>query len=288
MSGLETLFVDLVGTNPIWQGLAAGVVIAFMNLVGALAILVVRNPSARFLDTALGFAGGVMLAASFTSLILPGIEQYGGLVPVMVGVFLGALVLDRAESWLPHVYRLVTGRIVEPEDPETHRSVGAAAVGGRTALGGFSDKRLASMVLFIVAITLHNIPEGLAVGVGFGGQNLGAALALMLAIGIQNIPEGLAVAVTARSAGLGSGWYAAVTGVRAGLVEIPLAVAGAALVTLFEPLLPYAMGFAAGAMLYVIVDEIVPEIQAKGNKRWSTFGVIIGAMVMLTLDVAMV
>lgn len=287
MSGFEAFFVGLVGTNPIWQGLAAGVVIAFMNLLGALAILVVRNPSVRLLDAALGFAGGVMLAASFTSLILPGIE-HGGLVPVLIGVLLGALVLDRGEFWLPYVYRFITGRINPPPESRKSRSVGAAAVDGRAGLGAFVDKRLASMVLFIVAITLHNIPEGLAVGVGFGGGNLGAALALMLAIGIQNIPEGLAVAVTARRAGLGSGWYAAVTGIRAGLVEIPLAVAGAALVTVAAPLLPYAMGFAAGAMIYVIVDEIIPETQAKGNKRLSTFGLIIGVIVMLTLDVAMV
>lgn len=288
MNGLETLFVNLVGTSAIWQGLAGGLVIAFMNMIGALAILVVRNPSDRFLDTALGFAGGVMLAASFTSLILPGIEQYGGLWPVMIGVVLGGLVLDRADAWLPHVYRFITGRITDTDDGGARRSVGAAAVGGEITSRGFGNKRLASMVLFIVAITLHNIPEGLAVGVGFGGGNLGAALALMLAIGIQNIPEGLAVAVTARNAGLGSGWYAAITGIRSGLVEIPLAVAGAALVVLVEPLLPYAMGFAAGAMIYVLVSEIIPETQSKGNKRWSTFGLIVGVVVMLTLDVALV
>lgn len=288
MSDFNVLFMQLAGAQAIWQGLAAGVFIALMNLIGALAILVIRKPSARLMDSALGFAGGVMLAASFTSLILPGIEQYGGLLPVMIGVVLGAVVLDRAGAWLPHVYRFITGRIIEDKEGGAHRSVGAAAVGAESAFGGFADRRLASMVLFIVAITLHNIPEGLAVGVAFGGGNLAAALALMLAIGIQNIPEGFAVAVTARKAGLGSGRSAAVTGIRAGLVEIPVAVAGAALVTLVEPLLPYAMGFAAGGMIYVIVDEIVPEVQANGNKRLSTFGLLAGVIVMLTLDVALV
>lgn len=287
MNGLEALFVSLVGTSAVWQGFVGGLVIAFMNLIGALAILVLRNPSARLLDTALGFAGGVMLAASFTSLILPGIEQYGGLVPVAIGVVLGAGCLNRADSWLPYVYRFVTGRIGESPDSDQHRSVGAAVADTEPAAAGFANRRVASLVLFMVAITLHNMPEGLAVGVGFGAGDLGKALALMLAIGFQNIPEGLAVAVTARNAGLGSSVYAAITGIRAGLVEIPLAVLGAVLVTLAEPVLPYAMGFAAGAMIYVLVDEIIPETHARGNKRWATSGLIVGMLVMLSLDVAL-
>lgn len=287
MSALEAFFVNVVGTDTVWQGLAGGAVIALLNLVGALLILVIRNPSERLLDSALGFAGGVMLAASFTSLILPGIEEYGGLVSVMLGVALGALFLDRADSWLPHVYYFLTGRIRDNGDGGEHRSVGAAAVSSEAGFAGFVDRRIASMVLFMVAITVHNMPEGLAVGVGFGAGNLGNALALMLAIGIQNIPEGLAVAITARNAGLGRGIYAAVTGIRAGLVEIPLAIFGAALVTVAEPVLPYAMGFAAGAMIYVIVDEIIPETHAKGNKRLSTVGFVLGLIVMCSLDVAL-
>ena len=166
---MAELFVNIVGTNPVWQGLAGGVVIAFLNLVGALAILVWRNPTQRQLDGALGFAAGVMLTASFTSLILPGIEA-GGLVPVVIGIILGVFVLDRADAWVPHVHVLVTGR--RRDD---------AAAGG--------SGRLTSVILFIVAITLHNMPEGLAVGVGFGSGNLSQALPLMFAIGIQNIPE---------------------------------------------------------------------------------------------------
>jgi ZIP family zinc transporter len=141
--------------------------------------------------------------------------------------------------------------------------------------------------LFILAITLHNMPEGLAVGVGFGSGDLPNALKLMVAIGLQNIPEGLAVAVSALSVGLGSYFYAGFVGVRAGLVEIPLAVLGAVAVQLAAPILPYAMGFAAGAMLYVLSDEIVPETHRKGHERVATMGTMLGIVVMLVLDMAL-
>lgn len=273
---METLFVSIAGGNPIWQALVGGLIIAALNMVGALAILVYRNPSTRVLDTSLGFAAGVMLAASFTSLILPGIER-GGLLAVVIGIVLGALMLDRAGAWLPRVSHLVMG-----ERAGKGRSAGAAAVDAPSGL--HQDRRLMALLMTIFAITLHNMPEGLAVGVGFGSGNLGNALALMMAIGIQNIPEGFAVAVTARSAGLGSRYYAAVTGIRAGLVEIPLAVAGAALVAVAAPVLPYAMGFAGGAMIYVVVGEIIPTTQSRGNKRAATIGLMAGLVVMLSLD----
>jgi zinc transporter, ZIP family len=226
------------------------------------------------LDGALGFAAGVMLAASFTSLILPGIE-IGGILPVMVGIVVGALVLDRADAWVPHVHVLITGRVRADEARDAHDK------------SGLHPTRIASVILFIVAITLHNMPEGLAVGVGFGSGNLGKALSLMLAIGIQNVPEGLAVSVAALNAGLGSFYYASITGIRAGLVEIPLALFGAWAVQLAEPLLPYAMGFAAGAMIYVISDEIIPETHTKGHERIATIGTILGVIVMLYLDVSL-
>lgn len=274
---MEQFFIDLVGHNPIWQGLAAGIVITFLNLVGALGVMVIKNPSERLLDAALGGAAGVMLAASFTSLILPGIEM-GGIIPVIIGMVLGTFFLDRADKWIPHIHILLTGRIRKDEE-----SVDTA----KEADSSFTDTRLGGLILFMVAITLHNMPEGLAVGVGFGGNNLGNALSLMLAIGIQNIPEGLAVAVAARNAGLGSRFYAAFTGIRAGLVEIPLAVLGATLVSIAEPIVPYAMGFAAGAMLYVISDEIIPETHSKGNERVATLGLMAGLIIMLTLDIVL-
>ncbi len=279
-------FVDAFGTNPLVHGLVGGVFIALLNVFGAALIFVVRDPSQRALDGALGFAAGVMLAASFTSLIVPGIEltevvvpgveATGFLqpVPVLAGVLLGTLFLDRADMLVPHAHYLLTGeRRADAADP-----TGSLPV---------DDARLASVVLFILAITLHNMPEGLAVGVGFGSGRVGEALALMLAIGIQNIPEGLAVSIAAVNAGLDRRLYAAVAGVRAGVVEIPLAVFGAVAVTLAAPILPYAMGFAAGAMLFVISDEVVPETHLRGNERVATLGTMVGVVVMLYLDVAL-
>ena len=274
MNFFHQIFIGVAGTNPVLQGLAGGFIIASLNMIGALSVLVWRNPSERSLDGALGFAAGVMLAASFTSLILPGIE-IGGILPVMVGVLFGALLLDRADAWVPHVHVLITGRIRADEARDAHERSGS------------QHRRIASVILFIVAITLHNMPEGLAVGVGFGSGDLGNAIPLMLAIGIQNVPEGLAVSVAALNAGLGSLFYAAITGIRAGLVEIPLALFGAWAVQLAEPLLPYAMGFAAGAMIYVISDEIIPETHTRGHERIATLGTIVGVIVMLYLDVSL-
>jgi ZIP family zinc transporter len=232
-----------------------------------------------------------MLAASFTSLIVPGIEltelvvpgvEATGLlqpVPVLAGVLLGALFLDRADVLVPHAHYLLTG-----ERRADAANADATVPGDALPV---DDAKLASLVLFILAVTLHNMPEGLAVGVGFGSGRVGEALALMLAIGIQNIPEGLAVSVAAVNAGLDRRRYAAVAGVRAGVVEIPVAVFGAVAVTLAAPVLPYAMGFAAGAMLFVISDEIVPETHLSGNERVATLGTMVGVVVMLYLDVAL-
>jgi len=272
---VEELFLRIAGPHPVWQGLAGGIVIATFNLLGALAVMFVRNPSERFLNTSLGFSAGVMLAASFTSLIMPAIEL-AGVGPVLVGIVLGALLLDQADHWVPHLHVALTGHPLESEQQ--------AAAAEAPARGG---GRVAAVLLFIVAITLHNMPEGLAVGVGFGSGNLGQALSLMWAIGLQNVPEGLAVAFTALQAGFGRRFYAAYTGIRAGLVEIPLAVLGAWAVTVAQPILPYAMGFAAGAMLFVISDEIIPETHARGHERLATFGTILGFVVMLYLDVSL-
>lgn len=181
---------------------------------------------------------------------------------------------------MPHIHVLITGHIREDEKEGTHK------LDPKTK-GGLRDTRLGGIILFIIAITLHNMPEGLAVGVGFGAGNLSNAISLMLAIGIQNIPEGLAVAVAARNADLGSLSYAAFTGIRAGLVELPIAVLGAAVVAIAEPIVPYAMGFAAGAMLYVISDEIIPETHANGNERVATLGLMARLIIMLTLDVVL-
>jgi ZIP family zinc transporter len=277
MATLVDAFVRVAGTDPVIQGLVGGIVIALLNLLGASLVLVWRNPSERGLDGALGFAAGVMLAAAFTSLIIPGIEQYSGgnPIPVLAGVALGVLFLDRADALVPHAHYLLTGR----------RREDAADPGD--SFPGVDSERLTPVILFIFAITLHNMPEGLAVGVGFGSGDLENAIPLMLAIGIQNIPEGLAVSVAAINAGLDRRFYAMFAGLRSGVVEIPLAVFGAIAVQIARPLLPYAMGFAAGAMLFVIFDEIVPETHARGYERIATLGAMGGTIVMLYLDVSL-
>ncbi|MDZ7729973.1 MAG: ZIP family metal transporter [Natrialbaceae archaeon] len=283
MTSAEQLFVEVAGTNPVMQGLVGGIIIALLNLFGAAIVFIWRNPTQRAMDAALGGAAGVMLAASFTSLIIPGIEAepHGGVGAVMIGIILGVIVLDRADAWVPHIHVLITGGVREEE-----RQVASTGGAGREN-GGIDETRLSSVLLFIVAITLHNMPEGLAVGVGFGAGNLEEAIPLMIAIGIQNIPEGLAVSVAAINAGLHRRFYAALTGLRAGLVEIPLAVFGAWAVTVAAPVLPYAMGFAAGGMLFVISDEIIPETHAQGNERIATLGTMLGLIIMLYLDVVL-
>jgi ZIP family zinc transporter len=254
-------FFEQFNSSPLLQALLAGGIIALLNMLGALVVLVWRNPGEKALDLGLGLAAGVMLAASFTSLILPGIA-YGGIIPVIVGISLGAVALAAADWWIPHLH-MVKGR--EGSNPAAIKAVW----------------------LFILAITIHNMPEGLAVGVGIGSGDLANAIPLMLAIGIQNIPEGFAVAVSARKAGMGSTWYAAFAGIRSGLVEIPLALFGAWAVQMARPMLPYAMGFAAGAMLYVISNEIIPETHRKGHHRIATLGLMLGVIVMLYLDIAL-
>ena len=270
-------FVRLFGTDPLVHGLVGGLVIACLNLLGASLVFVWRDPSDRAMDAALGFAAGVMLAASFTSLIIPGIESYtpgGSPVPVLIGVILGALFLDRSDILVPHAHYLLSGRRrSDAANPDTDLPI--------------DDERLAGVVLFILAITLHNMPEGLAVGVGFGSGDLGNAIPLMLAIGIQNVPEGLAVSVAAINAGLDRRFYAVFAGIRSGVVEIPMALLGAYAVQTVSALLPYAMGFAAGAMLFVISDEIVPETHTGGHERIATLGTVLGVVVMLYLDISL-
>ena len=268
--------VHLFGRDPVVNGLVGGVVIATLNLLGASLVFVWRDPSERTLDGALGFAAGIMLAAAFTSLIIPGIETYsnGNPIPVLVGVALGALFLDRSDVLIPHAHYLVTGRLRSD----------ASGSGQNLPI---DDERLAGVMLFVLAITLHNMPEGLAVGVGFGSGDLGTAIPLMLAIGIQNVPEGFAVSVAAINAGLDRRAYAVFAGIRSGVVEIPLAVLGAYAVGAVSALLPYAMGFAAGAMLFVISDEIVPETHTRGHERVATLGTMLGVIVMLYLDISL-
>ena len=262
---MERWLFSVCHGNVICNGLIGGLFIALLNALGAMVVLIVGKIPQRFMDASLGFAAGVMLAASFTSLIIPGIE-YGGVVPVLIGILLGAVFIDLLDHLIPHM----------------HFIIGPEGVKDKELL-----KKIKAVWLFILAITIHNMPEGLAVGVGFGSGDLSTAIPLMIAIGIQNIPEGLAVSLAAINAGFGKRFYATWVGIRAGLVEIPLALLGAWAVYAMKPLLPYAMGFAAGAMIYVISDEIVPETHRTGHERLATFGLIVGLVIMLYLDVTL-
>lgn len=238
--------------------------------LGALPVLVVKSLSRRLEDAALGFAAGVMLAASFFSLIGPGID-YGqtvfgiGAAPsaaiVVLSVLVGAWSLDVLNQRAPHEH----------------------FIGGRE---GPERAKRARIWLFVMAIALHNLPEGLAVGVAFGGDAISEGLPLAIAIGLQNAPEGLSVALAL--AGLGWSRLAAL-GIAAatGLVEGVTGFLGVAVVTLSEPLLPIGLGYAAGAMLYVVSSEIIPETHRAGHQRLATAGLMVGLAVMAFLDTAL-
>lgn len=237
-------------------GLIASLAAGMATGVGALPVLFTRKVSDKLLDTMLGFSAGIMLAASFFSLLLPSIAE-GGVWTAIGGVVIGALALHIIDRFVPHLHPM-TG-------PE-----------------GLPSK-LPRVWLFVIAITIHNFPEGMAVGVSFGTGDLSAGLVIALAIGLQNMPEGLAVALPLLREGYSRGRsfaYAAMTG----LVEPIGGLLGVSLVVIFHPLLPWALAFAAGAMLFVISDEIIPESHRKGFEREATFGLIAGFVVMMLLD----
>jgi ZIP family zinc transporter len=264
----------LQNLHPVIQALLATCFTWALTALGAAVVFTARDVSKRVLDTMLGFAGGVMIAASYWSLLAPAIEMSEGgnvptWLPATVGFLMGAIFLRGIDRVLPHLH--LGFPIEEAEGVKT------------------SWRR---STLLVLAITLHNIPEGLAVGVAFGAVAAGfpaatlpAAIALAIGIGIQNFPEGLAVSVPLRREGMSrrkSFWY----GQLSGVVEPIAGVIGAAAVILAQPILPYALAFAAGAMIFVVVEELVPESQRGGNTDLATMGAIIGFVVMMMLDVA--
>jgi ZIP family zinc transporter len=224
--------------------------------IGALLVFFVRKVSARFLDASLGFAAGVMLAATAFSLLVPAIE-FGGIWKTVIGIILGSLFLIYAEKVIPHMHR-VTGI----KGPSTH---------------------LSRLWLFILAITIHNFPEGMAVGVSFGGGDIRAGVVLAIGIGLQNIPEGLAVALPLLREESTRG-KAFLIALLTGLIEPVGGFLGISVVSVGNFLLPYGMAFAAGAMLFVISEEIIPETHSRGNDREATIGVITGFILMMVLD----
>ena len=267
--------VHFEGLHPIVQALIATLFTWGMTAFGASAVFFTSHVSRRYLDTSLGFAAGVMIAASFWSLLAPSIalSMQMGLIPwlaPLIGFLLGGAFLRLLDRILPHLHLFAS--VSEAEGVST---------GWRR------------IVLLVLAITLHNIPEGLAVGVAFGAASvgpdparLGAAVALAIGIGLQNLPEGIAVSVPLRGEGMSRPrcfWY----GQLSAVVEPIAGVLGAAAVLLMRPLLPYALAFAAGAMIFVVVEEVVPESQRDGNTDIATLGAMIGFAVMMTLDVAL-
>ena len=253
--------------NLVLLGFLGSLAAGSMTTVGALPVLFGRAPGERTRDTLLGFAAGVMLAASFFSLIVPSLDiserLYGeGAAPAAVavgGILLGAIAVAALNRFLPHEH-FVQGR----EGPE------AAS--------------LRKVWLFIIAITIHNLPEGLAVGVGFGSGDTANGTALAIGIGLQNAPEGLAVAVALMGEGYGRVRAFAIAALT-GLVEPIGGLVGAAAVSISEPILPWGLTFAAGAMLYVISHEIIPETHRRGFQNEATAGLTVGLCLMLFLDV---
>ena len=261
--------------SPIVQAVLATCFTWFLTGLGASAVFFFKSVNRQVLDGMLGFAAGVMIAASYWSLLAPAIEmteEAGGIpwVPATVGFLLGGAFLWGVDKVLPHLH------IGYP----TEEAEGLQTTWRRS-------------VLLVLAITLHNFPEGLAVGVAFGAvaadlpaATLAGAMALALGIGLQNFPEGMAVSVPLRREGMSrfkSFWY----GQLSGAVEPIAGFLGAAAVLLMRPILPYALAFAAGAMIYVVVEELIPESQLESITDVATVGAMLGFAVMMTMDVAL-
>jgi len=266
---------SLQSLHPGLQALLATCFTWAMTAAGAAIVFTAKDISRKMLDAMLGFAAGVMIAASYWSLLAPAIEMSEGKgipswVPAVTGFLAGGLFLRAIDKVLPHLHIGFPAEEAEGVKTAWRRST-----------------------LLVLAITLHNIPEGLAVGVAFGALaaglpnvSLGAAVALAIGIGIQNLPEGLAVALPLRREGLSrrkSFWY----GQLSGVVEPVAGVIGAAAVIVAQPILPYALAFAAGAMIFVVIEELVPEAQRGGNTDLATMGGMVGFAVMMLLDVAL-
>ena len=270
-SFLDSVVIYFESIDPVLGALYASLFTWGLTAAGASLVFFFKGMNRALLDGMLGFTGGVMVAASFWSLLAPAIEMSGGSVfPAAFGFGLGALFIFGLDKVLPHLH--INFGDDENEGPDTpwHRTT-----------------------LLVLAIALHNIPEGLAVGVLFGGvaagipeASIGGAVALELGIGIQNFPEGLAVSMPMRRNGASkfkSFWY----GQMSAIVEPIAAVIGALAVTVFIPILPYALAFAAGAMIFVVVEEVIPETQRDKYTDIATLGFIGGFIIMMTLDVAL-
>jgi zinc transporter, ZIP family len=273
MKELESFFSSI---DPAYAALLATTFTWLVTAAGASFVFFFKTMHRAVLDAMLGFTGGVMVAASFWSLLNPAIEMSEKMYPTMkwmpaaVGFALGAIFLFGLDKILPHLHLNFQENEKEGTKTQLHKSI-----------------------LLVLAITLHNIPEGLAVGVLFGAASLGidgatipAAIALAIGIGIQNFPEGFAVAMPLRRIGMSrlkSFWY----GQLSAIVEPVAGVVGALAVIYMQPILPFALAFAAGAMIYVVVEEVIPETQRDKYTDIAVLGFIGGFLVMMILDVAL-
>ena len=272
---LDQIIIYFESIDPILAALYASLFTWILTALGAALVFFFKAMNRGLLDGMLGFTGGVLVAARFWRLLDPGIEMSPGagfvkVIPAALGFGLGALFLFGLDKILPHLHINFKESEKEGVKSPWHRTT-----------------------LLVLAITMHNIPEGLAVGVLFGGvaaglpeATIGGAVALALGIGIQNFPEGIAVSMPLRRQGVSrftSFWY----GQLSAIVEPIAAVVGALAVTFFTPILPYALAFAAGAMIFVVVEEVIPETQRDKYTDIATLGFIGGFIVMMTLDVAL-
>lgn len=252
--------------NIIWMGFTASLLAGLLTGVGALCVFFFKKISTRLEDGLLSFAAGIMLAASFFSLLLPAIEygetyfhsKHYAVLIVIAGVLSGAVLLFLMHRYIPHEH-FFSGH----EGPDA--------------------KALSRIWLFVIAITLHNFPEGMAVGVGFAGNDVANGTSLAFGIGIQNIPEGLAVAVSLISIGY-SKMRSFLIGFLTGLAEPIGGLFGSVAVSFAGPMMPWFLAFSAGAMLFIISDEIIPETHRRGYEILATFSLLFGFVCMMYLD----
>lgn len=233
------------------------------TVLGSLIGFAFKRLSHKFSDIILSFAAGVMLSAAVLGLILPSLEYGGkyGIIVTVVGIFMGALMLNAIDKLVPHIHKLIGA------DIEDHRK---------------SD--LSKVILFVMAIAIHNLPEGIAAGVGFGSDNTAQALIIAGGIALQNIPEGMVIIAPMLSAGV-SPRKTFICAMITGLVEVVGTLIGYFAVSISSAILPFALAFAGGTMLYVISDEMIPETHAHGSERGATYALLAGFCVMLISDV---
>lgn len=266
--------------NLIWLGIIASMAAGLATGIGAIPIFFTRNITRKLLDALLGVAAGVMLAATSFSLIVPAIEKGGGGVPgatiTLIGILCGGFFIDFIDRYFPDT-NLLTNAVNGTEVSEnSFKKTFPISIN--------MNPRLRKVWLFVIAITIHNFPEGLAVGVGFGDGDIANGISLAIGIGLQNLPEGLAVALplVREKYSVRKAFLIALT---TGLVEPIGGLLGVGLVQIARPLLPFAMAFAAGAMLFVISHEIIPETQNhEGHSKLATHALLIGFVVMMFLD----